>query len=151
MKKRYIVEILLLIIALAIPFINGEKKVSLKELEEIASTCIDSTIMQQQEVKNIRKIYKIAEQEYDNYFSYGPISYMDVDEITIFEQADKIKRQQLIDKLEIYVDTKIQTFKGYGIEQTKMLEEAMIVEKGNFIICIISNDKKSKEKIIQAF
>lgn len=151
MKKRYIIEIVMLIIALALPFINNNKEVTITTLKNITKKNIDVSVMKAKEPKEIRKTYKMLEQEYTGYFSYGSVSYMDVEEVTVFQQSNKEKREAILDKVTTHITNKLLAFKGYGTTQTKLLEESIVMEKGSYVICIVTDNKELKENIIECF
>ena len=138
MKKVYIsVVMLFMIFMLALPFITAEKNVDFVTLQENMKNFVKQDIMQEQSEEIVKKNYKIKEDLYESFMSYGPISYMNVEEITIFKQSDKQKRQQLLEKVESHIDSQIKSFEGYGIEQTEMLKKAMVIQKQEYIICVV--------------
>lgn len=141
MKKVYIsVVMLFMIFMLALPFITAEKNVDFVTLQENMKNFVKQDIMQEQSEEIVKKNYKIKEDLYESFMSYGPISYMNVEEITIFKQSDKQKRQQLLEKVESHIDSQIKSFEGYGIEQTEMLKKAMVIQKQEYIICVVLPD-----------
>ena len=141
MKKVFIsVVMLFMIFMLALPFITAEKNVDFVTLQENMKNFVKQDIMQEQSEEIVKKNYKIKEDLYESFMSYGPISYMNVEEITIFKQSDKQKRQQLLEKVESHIDSQIKSFEGYGIEQTEMLKKAMVIQKQEYIICVVLPD-----------
>ena len=141
MKKVYIsVVMLFMIFMLALPFITAEKNVDFVTLQENMKNFVKQDIIQEQTEEIVKKNYKIKEDLYESFMSYGPISYMNVEEITIFKQSDKQKRQQLLEKVESHIDSQIKSFEGYGIEQTEMLKKAMVIQKQEYIICVVLPD-----------
>lgn len=129
-----------MIFMLALPFITAEKNVDFVTLQENMKNFVKQDIMQEQSEEIVKKNYKIKEDLYESFMSYGPISYMNVEEITIFKQSDKQKRQQLLEKVESHIDSQIKSFEGYGIEQTEMLKKAMVIQKQEYIICVVLPD-----------
>lgn len=151
MKKKIVVGCmaLLCIGALWFPFLNVDKKVEFEKIQKIAQTFVDDG-MQRQEGKTLRRLYQTTQEEYEEAYSYGPISYMEVDEITIFKQSDETKRKALLNKTTEHIKKQIKSFEGYGIEQTKLLKDSYVQEKGDYVICIVHKDASTIANKIEA-
>ena len=91
--KQIIFIALFIILLLLIPFFIKDKKVEWDEIKEVIKPYIDQQVVQNVDSSTIYNHYKINTNLLDGYISYGPISYMDVQEITIFkEKKDRAKR-----------------------------------------------------------
>lgn len=138
MKK--IIQIMIVIIilaALALPFLRVEKDIDITSFEKVIAKYI-SDDMTTQDIKIIQSSYHIKDTDMEAYISYGPISYINVDEITLIRQADDKKRKQIYEQTLAHIETLKNSFEGYGVEQTKLLKNAKVVERGNYVICIVS-------------
>lgn len=151
MKKRYILEVLLIVAALVFPFYNASKPVSWDTLITLTETSVNGNIMQKLSEKKVRQVYEILTTDYDECISYGPIAYMDVDEITIFRQSDASKRQVLLEAANRHIEKQINIFEGYASKQTAMLKSALVIEKQDYVICIVSEDNKVQDEILEKF
>lgn len=140
MKK--VIQILIpcvILIALILPFLLVEKDVEITTFEKVFEPYV-SEDMQIQDIKILKSIYEIKDSDMESYISYGPISYINVDEITLIRQSDAIKRKYLYEQVLTHIETQKKSFEGYGVEQTKLLKNAKVIEKGNYVICIVSKD-----------
>lgn len=134
----YGIFFIIIIIALLYPFFNIDKRVAFERVKEVVSSYVDQQNMQLQTDKTISKNYLVKKDEYQDMVSFGPISYMNVDEITLFYQPDPSLRASLYKKMQEHVTSQIRIFEGYGEVQTKMLKDAYVAEKGDYVICIIT-------------
>lgn len=140
MKK--VIQILIpcvILIALILPFLLVEKDVEITMFEKVFEPYV-SEDMQIQDIKILKNIYEIKDSDMESYISYGPISYINVDEITLIRQSDAIKRKHLYEQVLAHIETQKKSFEGYGVEQTKLLKNAKVIEKGKYVICIVSKD-----------
>ncbi len=128
---------------LAIPFLTKDRKVTLEEIEQTIKPYIDEKIIKKVEDSTLYKNYKINPSSFDGYLSYGPVSYMNVQEITVFKEKDKKQRQRVLEKIQEYINKKIVTFEGYGPKQVELLKNAIVQIKGDYIFCIILEEKDS--------
>ncbi|NBK97250.1 MAG: DUF4358 domain-containing protein [Erysipelotrichia bacterium] len=148
MKRIIQIVIPVLIIgALFLPFLRVEKDVDIQTLTTLLKGYV-SDQMSVQDIKIVKSSYEIMESDMESYLSYGPISYINVDEITLIRQSDDEKRAMLYEKAQAHIQKQIKSFEGYGVEQTKLLKKAKVEERGNYVICIVS---KQAEKISLAF
>lgn len=135
----YIIFVLLAVIALCLPFLYVDKDIAFSHVTNTMQP-FTTDQMQEQSEKTLSKIYLIKPDEYVDVFTYGPLSYMNVEELTIFYQPDATMRLHLLDKVKKHIKSQINVFEGYGEVQTKLLKEAYIKEKGSYIICIVSEN-----------
>lgn len=151
MKKRYILEGIVILIALGFPFYNSLHTVDMNLLQQVITDTYHAENYKEQNKKAIRRVYDLTDKDYEEAISYGPSSYMSVNEITVFKQSNHEKRQKILQKVKQHIEKKISIFKDYGTNQVQMLENALIEERGEFIICIVGSDSDVKNKIRQCF
>lgn len=130
-------------ILLAIPFFNVEKDVSFEVLQKNVQPHIINEIMVPANETTIYQKYHLAKNSYDSYYSYMPISYMDVEEITIFKVTDKTKQEQVLASAKEHIQKQIKAFNGYGINQTELLKNAYIDKLGSYVIVVVHRDCKN--------
>lgn len=137
MKKRYFIELMCFIFILIFPFLSAEKNIEIDVLHEVVSPYLDFELMEMIDDEKIYRNYHVNKNSYDDCFSYSPISYMDVEEITLFKVADASRRKTVFDAAKQHIEKEISIFEGYGIRQTELLKKAVIKEKGMYVIIIV--------------
>lgn len=152
MKKRYIIEFLVLVVALILPFYGIEQDANMEDLKKAILPYIDKEVMQLQEESMVYRNYHLNRNQYEDCISYGPISFMDVDEITIFKLKEKDTGESILEAVENHIENQKISFEGYGIEQTKLLNDSYVEIKGSYVICIVKKDiDKIKDAISQCY
>lgn len=153
MKLKQIIFIIFFIsILLIIPFLTKDKKVTFDEIETVLEPYIDQEIVHKVDSNTLYNNYKINVNSLEEYISYGPVSYMNVQEITIFKEKDKNQRTLIVKKIKEYIDKKITTFEGYGPNQVELLKNAIVEVEGDYVFCIIlENNKSLWQDIVKLF
>lgn len=126
---------LLIILALAFPFFLTKKDVPIAQLQERITRYTQE--LQPQSSQRIESSYQLHLSNAESFIAYGPISYMNVEEITIFRQQDQTKRKELYQKAWKHIEQQKKSFEGYGITQMELLKKARVVEAGNYIFCVV--------------
>ena len=138
MKLRQIIFIIIFIsILLVIPFLIKDKKVDIDEIKKVFEEYAKEDIVVEIDSSTIYNNYNINANSLEGYISYGPITYMNVQELTVFKEEDKDKRIEIKNKINEYINKKILTFQGYGEAQVELLESSVVEIKGDYVFCII--------------
>ena len=138
MKLRQIIFIIIFIsILLVIPFLIKDKKVDIDEIKKVLEGYAKEDIVTEIDSSTIYNNYNINTNSLEGYISYGPISYMSVQELTVFKEDDKDKRIEIKNEINEYINKKILTFQGYGEAQVELLKNSVVEIKGDYVFCII--------------
>lgn len=138
MKLRQIIFIIIFIsILLVIPFLIKDKKVDIDEIKKVFEEYAKEDIVVEIDSSTIYNNYNINANSLEGYISYGPITYMNVQELTVFKEEDKDKRIEIKNKINEYINKKILTFQGYGEAQVELLKNSVVEIKGDYVFCII--------------
>ena len=138
MKLRQIIFIIIFIsILLVVPFLIKDKKVDIDEIKKVFEGYAEEDIVVEIDSSTIYNNYNINTNSLEGYISYGPISYMNVQELTVFKEEDKEKRIEIKNKINEYINKKILTFGGYGEAQVELLKNNIVEIKGDYVFCII--------------
>ena len=138
MKLRQIIFIIIFIsILLVIPFLIKDKKVDIDEIKKVLEGYAEEDIVTEIDSSTIYNNYNINTNSLEGYISYGPISYMNVQELTVFKEDDKDKRIEIKNEINEYINKKILTFQGYGEAQVELLKNSVVEIKGDYVFCII--------------
>ena len=138
MKLRQIIFIIIFIsILLVVPFLIKDKKVDIDEIKKVFEEYAKEDIVVEIDSSTIYNNYNINTNSLEGYISYGPITYMNVQELTVFKEEDKDKRIEIKNKINEYINKKILTFGGYGEAQVELLKNSVVEIKGDYVFCII--------------
>ena len=138
MKLRQIIFIIIFIsILLVVPFLIKDKKVDIDEIKKVFEEYAKENIVTEIDSSTIYNNYNINTNSLEGYISYGPITYMNVQELTVFKEDDKDKRIEIKNEINEYINKKILTFQGYGEAQVELLKNSVVEIKGDYVFCII--------------
>ena len=138
MKLRQIIFIIIFIsILLVIPFLIKDKKVDIDEIKKVFEEYAKEDIVVEIDSSTIYNNYNINTNSLEGYISYGPITYMNVQELTVFKEEDKDKKIEIKNEINEYINKKILTFGGYGEAQVELLKNSVVEIKGDYVFCII--------------
>ncbi len=153
MKLRQIIFIIIFIsILLVIPFLIKDKKVDIDEIKKVFEEYAKEDIVVEIDSSTIYNNYNINTNSLEGYISYGPITYMNVQELTVFKEEDKDKRIEIKNKINEYINKKILTFGGYGEAQVELLKNSVVEIKGDYVFCIIlDNSEEVWQNITKLF
>lgn len=153
MKLRQIIFIIIFIsILLVIPFLIKDKKVDIDEIKKVFEEYAKEDIVVEIDSSTIYNNYNINANSLEGYISYGPITYMNVQELTVFKEDDKDKRIEIKNKINEYINKKILTFQGYGEAQVELLKNSVVEIKGDYVFCIIlDNSEEVWQNITKLF
>lgn len=153
MKLRQIIFIIIFIsILLVVPFLIKDKKVDIDEIKKVFEEYAKEDIVTEIDSSTIYNNYNINTNSLEGYISYGPISYMNVQELTVFKEEDKDKRIEIKNKINEYINKKILTFGGYGEAQVELLKSSVVEIKGDYVFCIIlDNSEEVWQNITKLF
>ena len=63
---------------------------------------------------------------------------MGVEELLLVSSEDEGKIDEVQEAAEERIDTQLQSFEGYGEEQTKLLQDAVLIKRGNYFLLAVS-------------
>jgi hypothetical protein len=138
-----------ILIALLIVFIahllSGGKTSStpVETVAEKVTAAADLTNVTQADSQKLKKYYGLNANDYEGVAFYLGNSNMDVDEILIVRMKDSAQENALKDAMQTRIDTQTQSFEGYGVNQTKLLKDAVIDVKGNYALLVV-NEKAAE-------
>lgn len=153
MKLRQIIFIIIFIsILLVVPFLIKDKKVDIDEIKKVFEEYAKENIVTEIDSSTIYNNYNINTNSLEGYISYGPITYMNVQELTVFKEDDKDKRIEIKNEINEYINKKILTFQGYGEAQVELLKNSVVEIKGDYVFCIIlDNSEEVWQNITKLF
>ncbi len=98
----------------------------------IAAADLDS--MQSADAQMIRRLYGLDGSTYDGIMLYYPKTNMGAEELLVVKMTDPSQAEGLRAAIEKRLETQINSFEGYGAEQTAMLKNSVIEIRGNYAL-----------------
>ena len=120
----------------------GDKSSS-ASLEAVTESVVDTLVLDaKQDTKNqmFQKIYGLNTADYEGVTLYSPASNMDARELLLIKLKDNSQAEAITEAINTRLETQMNSFEGYGIEQYAMLEDHVLDVQGNFILYIVHPD-----------
>ena len=98
--------------------------------------------------QDLKKYYGLNADDYDGVMLYIPDDVMSVNEILVVKLKDKSQAEAVEAAAAKRLSTQKESFEGYGAKQTKLINSAVLENKGYYVILTISKDA---DQIYEAF
>lgn len=119
------------------------------DMADIRSAMLQNTDMGKMKECNDRKLMQfmgINYENYDSYLYYKSKESLGVDEVLVVKVRSAADLDGLKDAAENRVQSQEKAFDGYGTNQMKLLDNAVIATKGNYLFyCVAENPGKYEE------
>ena len=136
---RFAVFALLVIYVAVLAFRNGKSSVSFQTVEAAVTEAADFQNLQLGTGQDLKKFYGLNEKDFDAVCFYYASQSMGVDELLLVASDESEKIEEAEDAAEQRIETQLRNFEGYGEEQTKLLQDAVLIKKGNFFLLAVSH------------
>lgn len=123
--------------------------VSLQELEAVAAPQLSEGEVQKADGRMLRRLYGLNPSDYAEVVLYYPASNMGVEELLLVKLNDTAQTETVEAAIEARLGAQKQSFDGYGIEQTALLNYNAVMEvRGRYILFAVGVNAQA---IRQAF
>lgn len=122
--------------------------VPIKTLEENTLAVISQEGMDKGTTQDLKRFYGLNVQDLDGAALYIPNDIMSVDELLIVKMKDESQAEQIEAAAEQRLETQKTSFEGYGVNQTKLLNAAILDTRGKYFLFVVSKDA---DKALEAF
>lgn len=105
--------------------------------------------MEKKDAAWLRKQYHLDSAAYEQALVYGAASAMEVNEIAVFKQADKTKREALQKLCQERTNRQLKSFQGYAPRQSALLEKAAVYEDGRYVVVLIHPQQSRLRQLLK--
>lgn len=149
MKKQKIDWLNILKYAIVVVFIvyiemllaqEGSGDIPVKTIREKIMEVTKEDGMAKGTTQDLKKYYGLNADDYDGVMLYIPNDVMSVNEILVVKLKDKSQAEEVEEAAEKRLDTQKTSFEGYGVEQTKLINSAILESRGYYVLLTISED-----------
>lgn len=97
----------------------------------------------------VKRLYGINANDYEGVTLYVSDSNMKVEELLIVKLKDVSQSEAVEAAIEGRLDKQLESFEGYGVEQSKLLKDHVLDVKGNYILYVVDKNAKKADKAFQ--
>lgn len=125
---------------------NKSSNASLESVSENVVRTLDLEGMQESNNRMFQKFYGLDAEDYEGVTLYSPASNMDAQELLIVKLKDTSQAEAVTEAINSRLETQMNSFEGYGIEQYAMLEDHVLDVQGNFILYVVHPNAGSADE-----
>ena len=129
--------------------LQARDKTSNASLEDVAQSvagAIDLEGMEESTNQMFRKFYGLNAGDYEGVTLYAPASNMNAEELLVIKLQDSSQADSVTQAINSRLETQMNSFEGYGVEQYDMLENHVLDVQGNFILYVVHPNAGSADE-----
>ena len=132
-----------LVVLVFVLSLTGQDKQSNAEFTDVSAAVIetlDLSEMQEADNQMIKRLYGLTPSDYAGICVWYPPTNMGAEEVLIVQLNDMSQQEAVAAAAQARLDTQMNTFEGYGVEQVALLEKAVIEVRGNYILFVCNDN-----------
>ena len=137
---KYFIVILFIIYIVILKISKGSSDIPVKNIEEHILQVMDMEGMKKGSTQDFKRLYGLNANDFDGIMLYIPNDVMSVNEIVVIKLKDSSQFDSVNNAFHQRLATQSKNFSGYGVEQTSLIDSAIIESKGNYMLMAISTD-----------
>ncbi|MGN1377039.1 MAG: DUF4358 domain-containing protein [Dorea sp.] len=127
---------------------QGGNDVTVKTISENILKVTKTEGMTKGTTQDLKKYYGLNSNDFDGVMLYIPDDVMSVNEILVVKLKDRSQAEEVEKAVENRKNTQKNSFEGYGVQQTKLINSSVMVSRGYYVLFTISEDA---DAIYEAF
>ena len=136
----------LLVFVIVLQAGDKSSSASLEAVTESVVDTLDLEGMQESNNRMFQKFYGLNPEDYEGVTLYSPASNMDAQELLIIKLKDNSQAEAVTEAINTRLETQMNSFEGYGIEQYAMLEDHILDVQGNFILYVVNPNAQAADE-----
>lgn len=140
---------IVLILLLYIGFLfasRGESNAPFISVEHAVVRAADDKEMTKGQTRDLKRLYGLNEKDYEAVSFYYTQATMGVNELLLIRVVDGQDSSEVEAAIRTRKETQLDNFEGYGAEQVKLLNNAVIKTRGNYVLFVVSPKAEEVEK-----
>lgn len=143
---KYVVTAAIVIYIAVILAYKGESKVPFEKVAGNVEKAADTSLMKKGNAQTFKKLYGLNAKDYDGVMLYSAKSAMGAEELLVLRLKDVSQTEVTEKAVEKRLEDRKKVFEGYGVNQTKLLQNAVRMTRGNYIFLAVSSDAQKFQK-----
>lgn len=128
----------LLVFAAVLLVGTWDSRASIDDVAARVTEAMDLTGMSSADGRTLRRLYGLNAADYQGVVLYTGDSNMDAQELLIIKLDGKGQADAVSLAMKDRVDRQLQSFQGYGADQTKLLQGSIIDARGNYAMLVVN-------------
>lgn len=127
---------------------NRESNADFSQVQAAVLSTADMEAMVESDNIMFKRLYGLDAGDYEGLVLYTPTTNMGAEELLLIKLSDLSQQEAVVEAMETRLQTQKDSFDGYGVEQSAMLEKAVLEVQGNYILLIVAENPSA---VKQAF
>lgn len=146
---KYILILFLLVFIVGLLSGGEISDAKLKDVSEQVVKAYGAKGLSAADNRMVKRLYGINANDYEGVTLYVSDSNMKVEELLIVKLKDVSQADAVEAAIEGRLDKQLESFEGYGVEQSKLLKDHVLDVKGNYILYVVDKEAKTADKAFQ--
>lgn len=128
--------------------VRALSKTPFDQMQQAVSAAADLSNTDPGDNQMIRRLYGLTPADYDGVLLFCPKTNMGAEELFLVHLKDMSQEAAVTDAVNARVEKQKTGFRGYGVDQTEMLEHSITESAGGYVLFYSGNDP---QKVKSAF
>lgn len=146
---KYILILFLLVFIVSLLSSGEISDADLKDVSKQVVKAYGAKGLSRADNRMVKRLYGINANDYEGVTLYVSDSNMKVEELLIVKLKDVSQSEAVEAAIEGRLDKQLESFEGYGVEQSKLLKDHVLDVKGNYILYVVDKKAKKADKAFQ--
>jgi hypothetical protein len=85
----------------------------------------------------LKRFYSLDAVDYDGVVYYSPKTNMGAQELVLIRLKDRSQEETVMEAFDARVASQLDSFEGYGVDQTELLQNALVISEGNYCLLYV--------------
>lgn len=150
MAIRCILVVILLVVMISTQLSGKVSKASVDEIsKKIVSSINVGDKMEKSSNRMFKKMYGLNAGDYDELIFYKPATGMAAQEMLLIKLKNIAQSEEVVTAIEERLSSQKNSFEGYGVEQSALLDKAIIDARGNFVFYIVHEQASDADHVFR--
>lgn len=128
---------------------QGGTKTPMKTMKTNIMSVINTDGMKKGTTQDLKRYYGLNANDYKGSMLYVPDDVMGVRELLVIKLSNVGQADQVKAAAQKRLDTQKNSFEGYGAEQTKLINAAVLESRGDYVLMVIDKKADDVQKIFR--
>lgn len=149
-KLRIAEVLLLLFLILYIVWIfrmGSSKDVDMSVIADAITAQCELKELSAGDANALKQYFSRDASAYEGYLFYTSEAVMNVDQLLIVKTTDSKQLEELEDSVNAHLEKQLRNFHGYGTDQEELLQNAVVLERGDYFFYGVSDQVQQWEDV----
>lgn len=131
---KWICFFLVLFVIVRMTAVTAVSNTPFDTMAQVVTAAADLSNTAEADNQMIRRLYGLTPSDYDGILLYCPKTNMGAEELFLIRLKSASQEASVLEQVNKRVETQKNSFQGYGVDQTEMLEDSVVESAGNYIL-----------------